>query len=86
MITTALLVHNPTAGETPVPRAALEDALAAAGIAARTACSKTDDLDAAIAAALAEPVDLVVVAGGDGTVAKVMGRMRGPAPPLARSS
>ncbi|WP_349369766.1 diacylglycerol kinase family protein [Salinarimonas sp.] len=80
---TALLVHNPTAGDRPVPCEAITDALRAAGYAARAVSAKGDDLDAAFAAARTEPVDLVVVAGGDGTVAKAMARLDGAAPPLA---
>lgn len=80
---TALLVHNPTAGDRSVPRGALERALGDAGYATRSVSTAHDDLDAAFAGALSEPVDLVVVAGGDGTVAKAMTRLRGAAPPLA---
>lgn len=65
----ALLVHNPTAGEgTYSTPELLIAALRDAGYAPVYCSSKSDDYRAR----LKEPTDIVVVAGGDGTVAKVV--------------
>jgi diacylglycerol kinase (ATP) len=67
----AILVHNPTAGGGRIRREDLLPALRRAGIAAAYQSSKVGELTAA----LTESVDLIVVAGGDGTVAKVLTQM-----------
>ncbi|PZQ50260.1 MAG: diacylglycerol kinase [Novosphingobium pentaromativorans] len=63
----ALVVHNSDAGTDPVPRADIEAVLQAAGMRTLYCAHGKDDLDAA----LASPFDLVVCAGGDGTLAHV---------------
>lgn len=64
----AILVHNPTAGDYRYSRGELTDLLHRTGITPFYQSSKVGELTAA----LAEPADLIVVAGGDGTVAKVL--------------
>lgn len=64
----ALLVHNDNAGTDPVPRAEIEAVLREAGIETAYCSHGEDDL----AEALAKPFDLIVAAGGDGTVADVV--------------
>jgi len=64
----ALLVHNENAGTDPVPRAEIEQVLRHAHIEPVYCAHGDDDL----AAALARPCDLVIAAGGDGTVADVV--------------
>jgi len=74
-----LLIYNPTAGEGV--RAQLRDLIDIihdAGHEVRCRSSK----DLRIAAALAEPGDLVAVAGADGTVVKVARRLRGRKTPI----
>ena len=76
----ALLVHNPTAGSGHPDRDALLGHLDRAGFSARYFSSKDDDYKDALAET---DVDIVIVAGGDGTVGKIA---RGPfnrATPLA---
>jgi diacylglycerol kinase family enzyme len=63
----ALLVHNPKAGSGRPSGDELLAALDAAGFSTTYCSIKNDDLDAA----LAEPADIVIVAGGDGSVAEV---------------
>ena len=63
----ALLVHNPKAGSGRPTGDELLAALDQAGFSTTYRSTKADDLDAA----LAEPADIVIVAGGDGTVAKI---------------
>ncbi|MFU8815363.1 MAG: diacylglycerol/lipid kinase family protein [Pseudomonadales bacterium] len=67
----ALLVHNPTAGDGATGREALLDLLHKAGITPAYQSSKVGSLTAA----LAEPTDIIVAAGGDGTVTKVLTQM-----------
>ena len=67
----ATLVHNPKAGDGAVTRDELTDLLHKANITPFYQSSKIGELTAV----LAEPADLVVVAGGDGTVAKVLTQM-----------
>lgn len=67
----AILVHNPTAGDYRYSRGELTDLLHRTGITPFYQSSKVGELTAA----LAEPADLIVVAGGDGTVAKVLTQM-----------
>ncbi len=64
----ALLVHNDEAGTDPLPRAAIERVLRAAGIDSDYCAHGEDDLSAAIR----RPYDLIIAAGGDGTVADVV--------------
>jgi diacylglycerol kinase family enzyme len=63
----ALLVHNPTAGSGRPTGEELLAALDAAGFSTVYCSTKNGDLEQA----LAQPTDIVIVAGGDGTVAKV---------------
>lgn len=63
----ALVVHNIGAGTDPVPRADIEAVLQAAGMRTLYCAHGKGDLDAA----LALPFDLVVCAGGAGTLAHV---------------
>ncbi len=67
----ATLVHNPTAGNGAVTRDMLTALLHKANFTPTYQSSKIGELTAA----LAEPADLIVVAGGDGTVAKVLTQM-----------
>lgn len=62
-----LLVHNPAAGSGQPTAEALLEILDEAGFSTTYCSSKSDDFDEA----LAQPADMVIVAGGDGTVAKV---------------
>jgi diacylglycerol kinase (ATP) len=64
----ALLVHNPTAGSTRPSGDDLLALLDAAGFSTTYRSSKQIDFKAA----LAQPADIVIVAGGDGTVAKIV--------------
>jgi len=76
----ALLVHNPTAGSGHPDRDALLGHLDRAGFSARYFSSKDDDYKDA----LAEPdADMVIVAGGDGTVGKIARGTLNRATPLA---
>ena len=63
----ALLVHNPKAGSGRPSGDELLAALDAAGFSTTYCSTKTEDVDQA----LAQPADIVIVAGGDGTVAKI---------------
>jgi diacylglycerol kinase family enzyme len=63
----ATLIHNPTAGDGKPGRADIEAIVRAAGFQVRYQSSKKDWKKA-----LKGRSDLVIVAGGDGTVAKVM--------------
>jgi diacylglycerol kinase family enzyme len=73
------LIHNPEAGEgSPTPDE-LCRALESAGHRVRAVSSR----GAAWEAALTEPADVILVAGGDGTVAKVVPRLGPASPPLA---
>lgn len=75
----ATLIHNPTAGDGKVRREDLIDLLHKAGIVPFYQSSKIGELTAA----LAEPTDIVIVAGGDGTVAKVVTQMPDRSIPVA---
>jgi diacylglycerol kinase (ATP) len=68
----ALLVHNPQAGSGRPSGNELLAALDAAGFSATYCSVKSDDLDAA----LAQPADIVIAAGGDGTVAKIARKLK----------
>jgi diacylglycerol kinase (ATP) len=63
----ALLVHNPSAGSGRPSGEELLAALDAAGFSTTYCSTKNGRLDEA----LAQPADIVIVAGGDGTVAKI---------------
>lgn len=73
-----LLVHNPSAGSGEPTAEALLAAVGQAGFTA-TYCS-TDDKD--FDKAFADPTDFVIVAGGDGTVAKAAKRLSDRKTPL----
>ncbi len=75
----ATLVHNPTAGDGELSREALTDLLHKAGLTPFYQSSKIGELTAV----LGEPADLIVVAGGDGTVAKVLTQMPDRGVPVA---
>ena len=75
----ATLIHNPTAGSAQPSAETLMGWLRAAGYDVRYASSKRK----AYADALEDPGDLVVAAGGDGTVTKVARRLVGQDVPLA---
>ncbi|RVT93007.1 diacylglycerol/lipid kinase family protein [Sphingomonas crocodyli] len=64
----ALLVHNENAGTDPLPRGEIEAVLRQADIEPIYCAHGEDDL----AKALETPVDLIIAAGGDGTVADVV--------------
>lgn len=73
------LIHNPSAGAQGAQRDELVRLLESEGHEVRYHCAK----DADWAAAVAEPGDLVAVAGGDGTVARVAKYIGGTGRPLA---
>jgi diacylglycerol kinase family enzyme len=73
------LIHNPGAGRQGMTAAGLKKLLAAHGHEARYRSTKEDGWKKA----LKKPADLVVVAGGDGTVARVTRRMVGRGIPVA---
>src|SRR5438874_7406988 len=73
------LIHNPGAGRQPAGDAAkLRKLLSDAGYELRYQSAKEDGWKRA----LKKPADLIVVAGGDGTVAKVTRRMVGRGVPI----
>jgi diacylglycerol kinase (ATP) len=74
----ATLIHNPSAGDETPAADDLRRILSAAGLQVRYASSKKGWKKA-----LDKPADLVVVAGGDGTVAEVALHMAGSDVPLA---
>lgn len=65
------LLHNPTAGDGRASGAELKEALEAAGYRVAYADMKSEDW----AALLHRPADLVAVAGGDGTLGRVLPRL-----------
>jgi diacylglycerol kinase family enzyme len=73
------LIHNPGAGKQAMTPAGLKKLLEAHGHEVRYRSAKEDDWKKA----LKKPADLVVVAGGDGTVARVARRVVGRGVPLA---
>lgn len=74
----ATLVHNPTAGQREAGKDLVAE-LERAGYAVTYRSKKSKDIESQ----LADPGDLVVVAGGDGTVAKVAIALAGRGVPLA---
>jgi len=74
----ATLVHNPTAGQQEAGQALVGD-LERAGYAVTYRSRKSKNLESQ----LADPGELVIVAGGDGTVAKVAAALAGRGIPLA---
>ena len=75
----AILLHNPGAGNGDVAAEDLLAALACGGVSARYCSAKAPDFPDA----LGEPADLVVVAGGDGTVVKAIDQLRDRNIPIA---
>jgi diacylglycerol kinase (ATP) len=73
------LIHNPGAGSSGSTRRDLEKLLKSAGHHVRYQSAKEDGWKSA----LKEPADLVVVAGGDGTVGRVTRRVAGRGVPMA---
>lgn len=73
------LIHNPGAGKQAMTAAALKRLLGEHGHGARYQSTKEDGWKKA----LAKEADLVVVAGGDGTVGRVARRMAGRGVPVA---
>ena len=69
----ALVFHNPTAGGGLVSEKELLAACRLAGFSAVYRSTKDDD----IAKALKKSVDIVVAAGGDGTVARILRKVAG---------
>jgi diacylglycerol kinase (ATP) len=75
----AIVLHNPTAGSGDVAAEHLMTALAAGGIAARYCSTKQGGFKHL----LRKASDLVVAAGGDGTVLKVIRHLRNRSVPIA---
>ena len=74
----ATLIHNPSAGDERPAAADLRAIVRDAGFQVRYQSTESDWKKA-----LQRPTDLVVAAGGDGTVAKVMTRLAGSSTPVA---
>ena len=77
------LMHNPGAGDGQPSREALEAAVRRAGHHVSYQSTKEDGYGAALGAALEAATDLVVAAGGDGTVEKIARRIVGRDVPMA---
>ena len=76
------LIHNPSAGEKHTSKSELLETLRRAGH--QTTYHSAKSLKGeALDQALADPADLIVVAGGDGTVGKIARRLAGRDLPLA---
>jgi diacylglycerol kinase (ATP) len=75
----AILFHNPTAGTDDNSKDALLSALKLAGYSVSYCSVKDDEFEHA----LKRSADLIVVAGGDGTVAKVIARLPDRSIPVA---
>lgn len=73
-----ILIHNPEAGEGHPTPAELQSAIEAAGHEVRYASTKEPGWELA----LDRPADLVMTAGGDGTVAKLVPKLAGRGVPL----
>jgi diacylglycerol kinase (ATP) len=67
----AIVFHNPTAGRARVSKDSLLAAFQHAGLDPVYCSTKDDD----VTAMLREPAELLIIAGGDGTVSKVITRM-----------
>lgn len=74
-----LLIHNPSAGKSDHPREELLAMLRLAGHDVDYCSTKSDDFPRM----LKEPAELIVIAGGDGTVRKVVTRLKRRETPLA---
>lgn len=72
-------VHNPSAGDRNADAAAIQRRIAAAGHSVAAVSCRDEDW----CAQLAEPADLVVVTGGDGTIGRVAKQMADRGIPLA---
>jgi diacylglycerol kinase (ATP) len=75
----AILLHNASAGNGDIAAEDLLAALARGGVSARYCSAKSPDFPDA----LREPADLVVLAGGDGTVIKAINHLRDRTVPIA---
>ena len=75
----ATLIHNEKAGEKRHDRAALVQLLERAGYTVSYFAAKQCDL----AEALGQPAEIIVSAGGDGMVARVVAHSRSDGPPIA---
>lgn len=75
----AIVLHNPAAGSGDVSAEDLLAALTAGGITPRYCSTERPDF----ADVLGEPADLVVAAGGDGTVLKIISHLRNRSMPIA---
>lgn len=72
------IIHNPAAGDASVKRETLVDAVRAAGHDVVYQSTKSDDYPAAVQ----EPGDVVLVAGGDGTLRRIALELHGRAVPI----
>lgn len=79
----ALLCHNPTAGSKGHDKDAILAALKLADIDVRYVSMKGDDWEAALKEGLKKNADLVVAAGGDGTIGKVLTNLTDRSLPVA---
>jgi diacylglycerol kinase (ATP) len=75
----ATLIHNEEAGDRRHSRAALVELLERAGYSVAYVVAKHGDL----AEALGHPAEIIVAAGGDGTVARAVAHARSDGPPIA---
>src|SRR5882762_11576112 len=75
----ATLIHNEKAGDRRHSRGDLVELLERAGYSVAYFPAKHSDL----AEALGHPAEIVVAAGGDGTVARVVAHARSDGPPIA---
>src|SRR5204862_5677615 len=75
----AILIHNEKAGDKRHEREALVDLLERAGYSVSYFPAKTCDLGEV----LGHPAEIIVSAGGDGTVARVVREARSDGPPIA---
>jgi diacylglycerol kinase family enzyme len=75
----ATLIHNEKAGDRRHSRAALVELLERAGYSVAYFAAKQSDL----AEALGHPAEIIIAAGGDGTVARVVAQARSDRPPIA---
>ena len=73
------LIYNENAGSTGQSRAEIAELISHVGFKVECFSNKKSDVEKALAA----PADIIAVAGGDGTVAKVAARMRPNGCPLA---